>query len=137
MTEQEVFCRLAPLIGEVTGAPVEEIRMDSVLMQDLGAESLDLLDLSFLIEEQFGVCIDPDEFEKQVSGQIPGGVYEKDGYLTLEALAALVRAIPELDKSGLKPPLRKMELPALLTVAVFVNLIRQKIGKAVGANAQG
>ena len=55
-----------PLVREVTGAR-RQIRMESGLMQDLGAESLDLLDLSFLIEETFGVTIEADEFERQAS----------------------------------------------------------------------
>ena len=51
MTEQEIFEKLRPLVREVTGVPEEEIHMDSNFMEDLGAASLDLLDLSFLIEE--------------------------------------------------------------------------------------
>ena len=61
MTEQEVFQKLLPHIREVTGVPEQQIHMDSLLMNDLGAESLDLLDLSFLIEEAFGVTIASDD----------------------------------------------------------------------------
>jgi acyl carrier protein len=71
MTEHEVFEKIVPLIREVTGARENQIRMDSGLMQDLGAESIDLLDLSFLIEETFGINIEADEFEKQASERIP------------------------------------------------------------------
>ena len=58
MTDNEVLQKLLPLIGEVTGVPDDQIRWDSVLMSDLGAESLDLLDLSFLVEEQFGILLE-------------------------------------------------------------------------------
>ncbi len=51
MTETEVFDKLLPLIREVTGARANQVTMTSNLMEDLGAESIDLLDLSFLIEE--------------------------------------------------------------------------------------
>ena len=70
--------------------------MDSVLMDDLGAESLDLLDLSFLIEEAFGVTIAADEFERQATSRMPGGVYERDGLLTEEAVGELRKALPEV-----------------------------------------
>ncbi len=40
MTEQEVFAKLLPLVQEVTGAPAERIRMESVLIEDLGAKGI-------------------------------------------------------------------------------------------------
>ena len=137
--EREVFDRLAPLIVEVTGEPEEAIQMDSILSADLGAESLDLLDLSFLIEEEFGIVLEADEFESRAKARIPGGEYERDGHLTEAALAELRRALPEVPPQRLQAPLRKSELPSVLTVAVFVHLIQRKLaekGEAhVGANA--
>ena len=96
MSDEEVFQHLRPLICEVTGSPVAGVRMESVLMEDLGAESLDLLDLSFLIEERFGITIGSDEFEGPAKKRIPDGVYERHGYLTSAALAELRRALPEV-----------------------------------------
>ena len=66
MTDQEVFEKMLPLIEEVTAVSRERIGMESVLMQDLGAESLDLLDLSFLIEDTIGVTLEPDDFQREV-----------------------------------------------------------------------
>jgi len=129
MTEHEVFEKIVPLIREVTGARENQVRMDSGLMQDLGAESIDLLDLSFLIEETFGINIEADEFEKQASERIPGGSYEKDGYLTDEALEELRRALPEVPAEDLQSGLKKIELPSVLNVAVFVHLIQHKLAE--------
>ncbi|MHC4258795.1 MAG: acyl carrier protein [Planctomycetota bacterium] len=129
MTEQEVFKKLIPLIREVTGVREEQIKMGSGLMQDLGAESVDLLDFSFLIEETFGITIEADEFEQQASKQIPGGVYEKDGLLTDEAIEELGKALPEVPAECLKPGLKKIELPSVLNVAVFVHLIQRKLAE--------
>jgi acyl carrier protein len=133
-SEQEVFERLRPLIVEVTGVGDEEVRMESVLMADLGAESLDLLDLSFLIEEQFAITIEADEFESRAKRRMPEAEYERDGYLTAEALAELRRALPEVPPGLLAEGLRKMELPSVLTVGVFVHLIQRKCAeKSEGA----
>ena len=129
MTEQEVLDKLKPLIREVTGARDDQIKMDTVLMQDLGAESIDLLDLSFLIEETFGITLEADEFEQQASKRIPGGVYEKDGYLTNEALEELRKELPEVPAEYLKPGLKKIELPSVLNVSVFVHLIQRKLAE--------
>ena len=67
MIEEDVFRKLLPLIQDVTGVGEERIRMESCLMEDLGAESLDLLDFSFLIEETFGVTIASNEFEQRAT----------------------------------------------------------------------
>ncbi len=129
MTEQEIFTKLLPLVRETTGAREDQITMASGLMEDLGAESLDLLDLSFLIEEKFGVTLEADEFERQASQRIPGGEYERDGILTEEAVVELRRAIPEVPPDKFRPGMRKIEVPGVLNVAVFVHLIQRKLAE--------
>ena len=130
MTEQEVFAKLLPLVREVTGAREDRVRMESSLMEDLGAESLDLLDLSFLIEEAFGVTIAADEFEQQATKRMPNLVYERDGALTDEAVVELRAALPEIPPEKLQPGMLKMHLPQVLTVAVFVHLIQRKLAES-------
>ncbi len=127
MTETEVFDKLLPLIREVTGAKAHQVAMTSNLMADLGAESIDLLDLSFLIEESFGITIEADEFERQASGQVPSGEYERDGCLTSLAVAELRKALPEVPPETLRPGMKKIEVPSVLNVAVFVHLIQRKL----------
>ena len=129
MTEQEIFEKLIPLIREITGAREDQIEMESGLMMDLGAESIDLLDFSFLIEEEFSIAIEADEFERQAKERISGGVYDNDGLLTDEALAELRKALPEVSAEYLKPGLKKIELPSVLNVAVFVHIIQRKLAE--------
>jgi acyl carrier protein len=127
MTENEIFEQLKPLLMEVLGVAPEAIRPESVLVADLGAESIDLLDLSFRIEEKFNVTIEANEIEREAGKRLPGGVFEQDGRLTDEALAEIRKALPELDTAKLGPGLRKMDLPSLLTVSFFVRLIARKL----------
>ncbi len=136
MTEDEILDRLRPLLVEVLGVAPEKIRPESVLVADLGAESIDLLDLSFRIEETFNVSIESNEIEREASKRLPGGAYERDGRLTDEALAEIRKSSPDLDQGKLVPGLRKMDLPSLLTVRFFVNLIARKLTDKAGvANA--
>ncbi|UCF16035.1 MAG: hypothetical protein JSW59_00970 [Phycisphaerales bacterium] len=135
MTEHEIFERLTPLIREVTGVREDQIKMDSGLMQDLGAESVDLLDFSFLIEEAFGITIEADEFEQQASKRLKNE-YERDGILTDEALEELRKALPQVPAEYLRPGLKKIEVPGVLNVAVFVHLIQRKLaGKSREVNS--
>lgn len=127
MTDEEIFQRLLPLVAEVTGANEEDIRRDSVLMMDLGAESLDLLDLSFLIEEHFGIILESDAVERLARKRMGDTPYERDGILTDEGLAELRIAMPELALARLSRGVSRAEIPSLLTVGAFVRLIRCKL----------
>jgi acyl carrier protein len=128
-TNNHVFEQLKPLLIEVLGARPEVIRMESVLVDDLGAESIDLLDLSFRIEEHFKVTIEANEIEREAKKRLPGGVYEKAGLLTEEALAEIRRSAPDLPPDKLVKGLRKVDLPSLLTVGFFVHLIERKLSQ--------
>ncbi|MFZ2958874.1 MAG: phosphopantetheine-binding protein [Candidatus Ozemobacteraceae bacterium] len=129
MTDIEIFEKLRGLIKNVLGIAPDKILRESALVTDLGAESIDLLDLSFLIEDTFGIIIEPNEFEKEVKTRLPGGVFEKDGILTDEALVELRAALPEVDQTRLVSGFRKADIPALLTVSVFVRLIARKLAE--------
>ncbi len=129
MSESEILERLKPLLSEVLGVTPEKVLPESVLMADLGAESIDLLDLSFRIEEAFKVTMESNEIEREASKRLPGGVFETDGRLTEEALAEIRRSLPELDSAKLVTGLRKIELPSLLTVQFFVKLIARKLAE--------
>jgi acyl carrier protein len=133
MTNSEIFQQLKPLLVEVLGVAPETIRLESVLVSDLGAESIDLLDLSFLVEERFQVRIEANEIEREARKRLPHGEYEKDGYLTEAALDEIRRSLPELEAGKLVNGLRKVDLPALLTVSFFVNLVARKLA----AKAEG
>lgn len=133
-TSEDIFEELKPLLIEALGIAPERIHRESILVADLGAESIDLLDLSFRIEEKFQVTIESNELEREARQRIPNGLYEESGFLTEAALAEIRRAAPELDPDRLVKGLRKTDLPALLTVEFFVKLIARKLAsKAVGA----
>ena len=123
----EILEQLKPLLVEVLGVRPDEIHRNSELVADLGAESIDLLDLTVRVEESFNVRIEANELEREAIQQMPGGVYEKDGSLTDEALAEIRRAAPELDQAKLVSGLRKADIPSLLTVGFFVSLIQRKL----------
>ncbi len=132
MTEPEILEKLKPLLIEVLGVTQDKILLSSVLVADLGAESIDLLDLSFRIEETFNVIIEGNEIEREASKRLPDGVYEKDGRLTDGALAEIRKTLPELDRGKLVSGLKKMDLPSLLTVEFFVKLIARKLTEKAG-----
>ncbi|HEX9046160.1 MAG TPA: phosphopantetheine-binding protein [Verrucomicrobiae bacterium] len=127
MTNEEIFEELKPLLVEVLGISPGQIQLESVLVSDLGAESIDLLDLSFRIEEKFKVRIEANEIERDAIQRLPGGLYEKDGRLTDAAISEIQKSLPGLDPGKFPKGVRKMDLPSLLTVSFFVLLIARKL----------
>ena len=58
------FEKLQKIIAEVLNLSEEEIRPDSTFVDDLGADSLDVIQIIMGIEEEFDIEIDNEEAEK-------------------------------------------------------------------------
>ncbi len=67
MTEQEIFEKLKKIIVEQLGASQESITMEATFVDDLSADSLDIVELIMSIEEEFEMEIPDSEAEKIVT----------------------------------------------------------------------
>ncbi|HNS34643.1 acyl carrier protein [Mesotoga sp. Brook.08.YT.4.2.5.1] len=63
MTADEVFDRVKNIISEKLGVEEDEIAMDSSLTEDLGADSLDLVDLVMAFEDEFDFKVEDEQIE--------------------------------------------------------------------------
>lgn len=59
----EKFDKLKELIADNLGCEIEDIKRESNLIEDLEADSLDIVELTMAIEEEFGVAISDEELE--------------------------------------------------------------------------
>ncbi len=58
------FDKIKNIIVENLGVSPEEVKVDSLLSDDLGADSLDAVEISMAIEEEFGIDIPDEVLEK-------------------------------------------------------------------------
>lgn len=58
-----VFEKIKQIIADQLGADADEITMDSTFIEDLGADSLDVVELVMAMEDEFDMEIDEDEAE--------------------------------------------------------------------------
>jgi acyl carrier protein len=120
------------IIADVLGQEPEAVGAQSRLMGDLGAESLDFLDIVFRLEDEFEIKIPRGEIEKNARGPLseeefaPGGIVSEAG---LERLRAL---LPEV-AGDIKPGLRAAMILSLFTVETFCKIVSQKLAQKVGA----
>ena len=61
------FEKLQEIIAEVLNVDPEEITMDTTFVDDLGADSLDLFELTMALEDEYGIEIPSEDLEKIVT----------------------------------------------------------------------
>lgn len=133
MKEREIVSQLNRCLAETIGINEEEISLNSSIIDDLGADSLDLLDLVFRLEQTFKIRISRGDIETRARETMPEEDFETDGLLSEKAKKALRKALPEVDSSRFKPNLRKSEIPRLFTVQTFLRLVKEKMEANSGA----
>ncbi len=67
-TEEEVFSKVQDVLVEALGVDKEEVERDAKLKADLGAESIDYLDIAFQLEKAFTIKIEQKEFSQNMQG---------------------------------------------------------------------
>ena len=63
MSREEILEKVRELIADKLGVDKDEVTEEASLVDDLGADSLDLVDLVMVFEEEFDVKIEDDELE--------------------------------------------------------------------------
>lgn len=67
MNEQEILTKVAPIIADKLGIQTEQVVMDAHFINDLGADSLGLVDITMALEEEYGLEIPDEESSKLVT----------------------------------------------------------------------
>ncbi len=129
MSQDEIFNKVKATLVDALNADDDAVTMTSRLQADLGAESIDFLDIVFRLERDFGIKIPRGElFPESIFQGDPSLV--DDGKVTAKGLAELRAAMPfadpaELDKFAADPKLDNMG--DLFTVNLIVRYIERKI----------
>jgi acyl carrier protein len=119
-----IFATVRNCFAEALGLDDDEVEYDSKIIDDLGAESLDLLDIVYRLERSFDIRIPRGGIEKVTrEGLEKGEVYEVNGVLTELALEKLAEAMPEVPREEFRPGLKVSEVPFLFRVATFYGLV--------------
>lgn len=123
MNIQTVYPKIREIIADVLVIEEKDILLNSRLISDLGAESIDFLDLVFQLEKEFAIKIPRGQLEKNARGDLTEDEFEKGGVLTERGLEALKGYLSEVPEDCFKPNLRINEIPTLFTVETFCKLI--------------
>lgn len=103
---------------------LEDVRMDSTFEGDLGAESLDLLDMAFMLEREFKIQFPRTNILERATEYFGEEALLTDGgVITDFGLELLAKGMPELDADRLRPGLTAAEVMSMITVASFARIV--------------
>ncbi|MCH8148732.1 MAG: acyl carrier protein [Planctomycetes bacterium] len=127
-SREEVFTTVQDVLSEALGVDHEEVSHESTLQGDLGAESIDFLDIVFRLEKAFSIKIPKGELFPEDALSNPEFV---DGdKLTPAGLDTLKSAMPHADFSQFEKDPDISKMPDLFTVRTIVNYVEGKLKAA-------
>lgn len=123
MNAAGVYPKVRAIIADVLVIDEDEVSQNSRLIGDLGAESIDFLDLVFQLEKEFKIKIPRGQLEKNARGDLAENEFEKGGVLTAQGLVALQNYLNEIPADQFKTNMKVNEIPMLFTVETFCKLV--------------
>ena len=136
-TQSDVDLRVRKVIAESLCVELDEVTTASNLIKDLGAESIDFLDIMFRLEKEFEIKIPQREIERQARGDMQPEEFEIDGILQPKGVVRLRELIPEIDPTAWRVGMALRELPSLFTVAVFCGIVQRKLSGSLFSGGNG
>jgi len=126
LSQDEVFAKVQTALVEALAVDEEEVTPTATLVGDLGAESIDFLDIVFKLEKAFGIKISTGELFPEDILTNPG--YVQDGRVTAAGLEELKKRMPFADLSKFSANPQVQDFGNLLTVSDLCRFVSSKVG---------
>ena len=125
-SQDEIYTKVSATLVEALNVEEEEIKPTSTLQGDLGAESIDFLDIVFRLEREFGIKIPRGElFPESIFQGDPDFV--QNGKVTDKGLAELRTRMPFADLSKFEQNPELAGISDLFTVDLITRYIQGKL----------
>ena len=125
MSREEVFTNVRETLVEALAVEPDEVTEDATLQGDLGAESIDFLDIVFRLEKSFNIKIPRGELFPDDLLNNPD--YVSNGKFTAVGLEQIKKAMPHADFSAFEADPDVNRMPDLFTVKTLVNYVETKL----------
>jgi acyl carrier protein len=118
-----VFPKVAATIADALACDAGKVKLEASLINDLGAESIDFLDIIFRLERAFKVKIPRGKIVEEARGELAEAQFESSGVVTDAGVARLKLFLNEVPADRFKTPLKTAEIPKLFTVETFCKMV--------------
>jgi acyl carrier protein len=129
MSRDEIFGEVQEVLVDALGVDDDEVTSEATLMGDLGAESIDFLDIVFRLEKAFGIKIPREELFPAES-LMNNPEFVNNGKLTEVGLRELREKMPHTNLAGFEDDPDINKLGDLFTVGAIVNYVEGKLNSA-------
>ena len=124
-SSEEVFEKVQAALMDALGVEEDEVTPEATMVGDLGAESIDFLDIVFKLEKAFGITIPREElFPDDI---LTNANYVKDGKVTEQGISELKQRLPWADLSRFESNPRVQDFGNLLTVNDLCRYVERKL----------
>ena len=125
-TKEQVFEKVQNALVEALGVDEEEVTSEATLVGDLGAESIDFLDIVFRLEKAFGIKIPR-------GGLFPENIlsndqFVKDGKVTARGIEELRKRMPCANLASFEKDPRVSNFSNLFTVEMINRYVESMLG---------
>ncbi|MCC7336915.1 MAG: acyl carrier protein [Pirellulaceae bacterium] len=124
-SSEEVFEKVQAALVDALGVEEDEVTPEATMVGDLGAESIDFLDIVFKLEKAFAINIPREElFPDDI---LTNAEYVKDGKVTDQGIAELKARLPWANLSRFESNPRVQDFGNLLTVNDLCRYVERKL----------
>ena len=127
LSRTEIEARVLSIVADALDRPAADVTLDSSLVDDLGAESIDFLDIVFRLESAFGLKIPEEEIW---AGSFDGVGNDPDAIAARLAELKARRPSFRWDRVPERPT--RADLPRLITVGTIVEYLEKRVPGAAG-----
>jgi acyl carrier protein len=122
--DDEVFGKVQEALVDALGVDDDEVTPEATMVGDLGAESIDFLDIVFKLEQSFGITFDRAElFPDDI---LTNAEFIEDGKVTADGLAKLKERMPFADLAKFEASPMVADFGNMLTVKDLCNYVASK-----------
>jgi acyl carrier protein len=125
MTYDDIYEKVQEVLEDALGVDEDEVTKEATLVGDLGAESIDFLDIVFRLEKAFGIKIDQSElFPDNV---LTDPTYVQDGKVTDQGMATLRARLPHANLDEFDQSRDVEEFSEVFTVDAVVKFVEARV----------
>jgi acyl carrier protein len=130
MTRDDIFNKVRDVLVDALAVDEDEVTPTASLVGDLGAESIDFLDIVFQLEKAFGVKIGQGELFPEGANITQDPRYVENGLVTADGLAQLKSKLPHVDFDEFAKKPEVARVINVFTVQTIVNFMARKLNVA-------
>ena len=129
MQRNEIIDGVKQCLLECVRTEADKITLKSKIIDDLGADSLDLLDIIFTLERKFKIKIKQGEIIKMAQEGMPAEDFQQNDRLMPKGVERLKEVLSEVDVNEIKEGMSTAKIPYLFNVETFVKIVERNLAK--------